>query len=116
MKFDIIEPPASPIEPVSPNRPQLLLMVLLAALAVAGGVAWLLNQLRPVFHTVRALTEVTGLPVFAAISRTWVDRHRQQRREELLKFSAAALALFVIFGVVMALQEFAARHLQNLIG
>lgn len=116
VKFDIIEPPASPIEPVSPNRPQLLLMVLLAALAVAGGVAWLLNQLRPVFHTVRALTEVTGLPVFAAISRTWVDRHRQQRREELLKFSAAALALFVIFGAVMALQEFAARHLQNLIG
>ena len=57
-----------------------------------------------------------GLPVFAAISRTWVDRHRQQRREELLKFSAAALALFVIFGAVMALQEFAARHLQNLIG
>ncbi|MGE3667266.1 MAG: XrtA system polysaccharide chain length determinant, partial [Steroidobacteraceae bacterium] len=79
VKFDVIEPPAAPIEPVSPNRPQLLLMVLVAALGAAGGVTWLLNQLRPVFHTVRALTETTGQPVFAAISRTWLDRHRQQR-------------------------------------
>lgn len=116
VKFDIIEPPAAPLEPVSPNRPQLLLMVLFAALAVGGGGAWLLNQLRPVFHTVRALAEVTGLPVFTAISRTWVDRHRQQRRLELLKFSGATLLLFLVFGAVMALQDSAARHLQRLIG
>lgn len=116
VKFDIIEPPAAPIDPVSPNRPQLLAMVLLAALAVGAGGAWLLNQLRPVFHTVRALTEVTGLPVFAAISRTWVDRHRQQRRLEFLKFTAATLLLFLVFGAVMALQDTAARHLQQLTG
>ena len=116
VKFDIIEPPAAPLDPVSPNRPQLLLMVLFAALAVGGGGAWLLNQLRPVFHTVRALAEVTGLPVFTAISRTWVDRHRQQRRLELLKFSGATLLLFLVFGAVMALQDSAARHLQRLIG
>ncbi|GMU68282.1 MAG: hypothetical protein AMXMBFR37_06150 [Steroidobacteraceae bacterium] len=116
VKFDIIEPPAAPLEPVSPNRPQLLLMVLFAALAVGGGGAWLLNQLRPVFHTVRSLAEVTGLPVFTAISRTWVDRHRQQRRLELLKFSGATLLLFLVFGAVMALQDSAARHLQRLIG
>ncbi|MBV6416831.1 MAG: Chromosome partition protein Smc [Steroidobacteraceae bacterium] len=116
VKFDIIEPPAAPIDPVAPNRPQLLFMVLLAALAVAGGGAWLMNQLRPVFHTVRALTEVTGVPVFGAISRTWVDRHRQQRRTELLKFSAATLLLFLVFGAFLALQGALARHLQNLIG
>ncbi len=116
VKFDIIEPPAAPIEAVTPNRPQLLMIVLIAALAVGAGGGWLLNQLRPVFHTARALGEVTGLPVFASISRTWVDRHRQQRRTELMKFSAATLLLFVVFGVVMALQDFAARHLQSLIG
>ncbi|MGE3667580.1 MAG: GNVR domain-containing protein, partial [Steroidobacteraceae bacterium] len=116
VKFDVIEPPAAPIEPVSPNRPQLLMMVLVVALGAAGGVTWLLNQLRPVFHTVRALTETTGQPVFAAISRTWVDRHRQQRKLEFLKFSAATLVLLLVFGLVMALQDFAARHLQNLIG
>jgi polysaccharide chain length determinant protein (PEP-CTERM system associated) len=116
VKFDIIEPPAAPLDPVAPNRPQLLMLVLFAALAVGAGIAWLLNQLRPVFHTVRSLTEVTGLPVLAAISRTWVDRHRQQRRVEFLKFSAATLLLFVVFGAVLALQGIAARHLQQLIG
>jgi polysaccharide chain length determinant protein (PEP-CTERM system associated) len=116
VKFDIIEPPAAPLDPVAPNRPQMVVMVLLAALAVGAGIAWLLNQLRPVFHTVRSLAEVTGLPVLAAISRTWVDRHRHQRRLELLKFAAASLALFVAFGAVMALQGIVARHLQQLIG
>ena len=116
VKFDIIEPPAAPLDPVAPNRPQLLVMVLVAALAVGAGIAWLLNQLRPVFHTVRTLTEVTGLPVLAAISRTWVDRHRQQRRGEFLKFSAASLLLFVAFGTMMALQATVAQQLQRLIG
>jgi polysaccharide chain length determinant protein (PEP-CTERM system associated) len=116
VKFEIIEPPAAPLEPVSPDRPQLLTMVLLAALAIGGGLAWVLNQLRPVFHTQRTLAEVTGLPVFASISRTWIDRHRHQRRTELLKFSAATLLLFVVFGVVFAVQDAAARQLQQLIG
>ena len=116
VKFDIIEPPAAPSEPVSPNRPQMLFRVLLAALAVAGGGAWLLNQLRPVFLTVRELAEVTGVAVFGAISRTWVDRHRQQRRTELLKFSAVTVLLFLVFGVFLSMQDTLARHLQKLIG
>ncbi|MGD9597458.1 MAG: XrtA system polysaccharide chain length determinant [Steroidobacteraceae bacterium] len=116
VKFDIIEPPAAPIEPVSPNRPQMLFMVLLAALAVAGGGAWLLNQLRPVFHTARELAEVTGVTVFGAISRTWVDRHRRQRRTELLKFSGVTALLFLVFGVFLSLQDTLARQLQKLIG
>lgn len=116
VKFEIIEPPAAALEPVSPNRPGLLIMVLFAGLAAGAALAWLLNQLRPVFHTVRSLAEATGLPVLAAISRTWVDRHRQQRREELLKFSAAALLLIFVFGLVYALQGFVTQQMQRLIG
>ena len=76
VKFDVIDPPAAPLEPVSPNRPRMLAAVLLVGFSMGGALAWLLNQLRPVFATVRSLTEVTGLPVLATISRTWVDRHR----------------------------------------
>jgi hypothetical protein len=71
---------------------------------VAGGVAWLLNQLRPVFHSVRTLTEVTALPVLASISRTWVDRHRLQRRVELYRFAGGTLLLLVTFGIIVVIQ------------
>jgi len=113
VKFQVIEPPSAAHEPVAPNRPRLLLMVLFAGLAAGAGGAWLLNQLKPVFHSVRSLTEVTGLPVLAAVSRTWLDRHRQQRTAEVLRFSAATLLLFVTFGLVYM---GAGSQLQRLLG
>jgi polysaccharide chain length determinant protein (PEP-CTERM system associated) len=100
VKFDVIEPPSARSDPVAPNRPRLLLLVLFAGLAAGGGLAWLLNQLKPVFQSARSLADVTGLPVLAAVSRTWLDRHGLQRRGEVLKFSAASLLLFVAFGIV----------------
>jgi hypothetical protein len=57
--------------------------------------------MRPVFHSVPALAQVTGLPVLAAVSRTWVERHRIQRREELVRFSGGAALLFLAFGIVI---------------
>ncbi|HEY8509285.1 MAG TPA: XrtA system polysaccharide chain length determinant, partial [Steroidobacteraceae bacterium] len=105
VKFEIIEPPSAPLEPVAPNRPLLLLAVLFAGVVLGGGLAWLMNQLKPVFHTVRSLADITGLPVLAAVSRTWVDRHRRQRNMELLKFSGAALLLVLVFGMVLVLEQ-----------
>jgi len=116
VKFDIIEPPSASLEPVAPDRPRLLVLVLLAGLAVGGGLAWFLNQLRPVFHSVHSLTAITGVPVLAAISRTWLERHRQQRQLELVKFCAVTLLLIFGFGLVLVLQDFGARQLQRLIG
>lgn len=116
VKFEIIEPPSADFEPVEPDRPLLLVAVLVLGLGVGGGLAWLLNQLRPAFHSARTLGEVTGLPVLAAVSRTWRERHWQQRRLELMKFSAATGALVVAFGLVLLLQHAGARQLQLLIG
>ena len=116
VKFEVLEPPAAALEQVAPDRPRLLALVMLAGLAFGGALCWLLNQLRPVFHSVRSLAQVTGVPVFAAVSRTWVAQFRQQRREELLKFSAATVLLFVAFGLVFLVQHAGAHQLQRLIG
>lgn len=116
VKFEILEPPSASLDPIEPDRPMLLIAVLLAGLAVGAGLAWLMNQLRPVFHSARTLAEVTGLPVIGAISRTWVERYRQLRRVELLKFSAATLLLVLTFGLVLLLQHTGAQQLQRLIG
>ncbi len=104
VKFDVIDPPTAGLDPVAPNRLLLLAGVLVAALGLAGGVAYLLNHMRPVFHSVPALTAATGLPVLAAVSRTWVDRHREQRRSELVRFSGGTALLFAAFVLVILMQ------------
>jgi polysaccharide chain length determinant protein (PEP-CTERM system associated) len=116
VKFQTIEPPSAALEPISPNRPRLLAAVLAAGLAAAGGIAWLLNQLKPVFHSARSVEGATGLPVLASISRTWVERHRHSRRMEVFNFSAVAVLLVVMFGAVLLFQQPAALQLQRLLG
>jgi hypothetical protein len=69
-----------------------------------------------VFHSARSLAQVTGVQVFAAVNRTWVEQFRRQRRDELLKFSAATALLFVAFGLVFLVQHTGAHQLQRLIG
>jgi polysaccharide chain length determinant protein (PEP-CTERM system associated) len=116
VKFEIIDPPAAALEPISPNRPLLLTGVLCAGLGLAGVLAWLLNQLHPVFHSLKTLTAATGLPVLAAVSRTWGERHRAVRKQELLRYSAVAALLVVVFVVVLTFQNSGALQLQRLIG
>ena len=116
VKFDVIDPPAAGLDPVAPNRLLLLAGVLLAALGAAGGIAYVLNHMRPVFHSVPALTAATGLPVLAAVSRTWVERYRLQRKAELVRFSGGTALLFVAFGLVVLLQPLVTQLLQRLSG
>ena len=116
VNFETIEPPSAGFDPISPKRPRLLFLVLIASLGLASGLAWLLNQLHPVFHSSKSLEAVTGLTVLASVGRTWLERHRQTRRREVLHFSAVAAMLFIVFGAVLLLQHPAAQQLQRLIG
>lgn len=116
VKFQIIDPPAADFKPVAPKRIFLMITVLLLGLAAGAGVSYLLNQIRPVFHSLRLLAEVTRLPVLAAVSRTFIERHRQERKLELMKFAAATLALVLVFGIMIVVQETGVGQLKRLIG
>ena len=67
VQFDVLEPPFAPLEPVAPNRPLLVIGVLILALGLGGVTAFALNQLRPVYFTRRELRD-TGLPVLGSVS------------------------------------------------
>ncbi|MCC5863143.1 MAG: lipopolysaccharide biosynthesis protein [Gammaproteobacteria bacterium] len=104
IEFRVIDPPASPSDPVAPKRAFMLMFVLAAGLGGGGGGAWLLAQLQPVFPTPRSLRESTGLPVLGAISMTWRDKHKIRRRAELASFGLACVALVGVFGLVFAVE------------
>ena len=116
IRFEVIDPPSVSLTPVAPNRPVLIAMVLLLGLGAGGVLAFLLNQTRPVFDNVRSLAELTALPVLGAVSRIWRERHRQQRRREVLQVATAGAALFGVFVVVLLLQGPVSRMFHGLIG
>ncbi len=112
VRFDVLDPPASKIEPVAPNRPLLLIGGLLLGLAAGAALAVVLHQLRPVFASSRRLAEVTQLPVLGIVSETWLEKHRLRRRGELIRYAAAAAALLVVFVVVLKFSNVGAQVLQ----
>jgi polysaccharide chain length determinant protein (PEP-CTERM system associated) len=102
LEFRIIEPPFAAQQPVAPDRPRLLIMVLVAALAVGGGLAYLLHMLRPVFISGQAIYEELQIPVLGAVSMAWTRRASIARRRAEVLFAAGMLLLFGVFGLVFS--------------
>lgn len=113
-EFRILDPPIARMEPVAPDRPRMLVMGLLAGVAVGGGLAFVLGQLRPVFQTPDVLRQATGLPVLGAVSMTFRPLHTARRRLAALTFFAASMLLIFAFASVL-LVEVEGPGLHNLV-
>jgi polysaccharide chain length determinant protein (PEP-CTERM system associated) len=101
--FNVIDPPAAPLEPVAPPRTLLLLAVLMVALGGGGAIAFFLHQARPVFQDAEDMAAVTGREVLGSVSLSWFESERQHHRRDLTAFTVAMAALCVCFvGVVLA--------------
>lgn len=105
VRFEVVDPPNADFLPVAPNRPLLIVAVLLAALTTGGALAYLLHELKPVFANVRQLNEITGLPVLGLVSMTWLERHQAQQRRAAIVYACAASGLFLSSGVVLVAQS-----------
>ena len=114
--FSILNPPTALPAPVAPPRLLLLIGVLALGLGAGGAVAFLMSRLNPVFDSLTSLESVTGLPVLGAVSATWLDRHRLQRRLELTRVAMAGAALVALFVVVLGARNVGSRFLHNLVG
>lgn len=91
--FRVIDPPFVPLEPSEPNKLLLNAVVLLFAIAVGGGVAFLWSLLNPVVIDRFALSRVTDLPVLGTVS---LVSDKQERR-------AALMSRLLFFGLFMCL-------------
>jgi uncharacterized protein involved in exopolysaccharide biosynthesis len=105
VQFNILEPPFAPAEPVSPNRPLLLTVMLVVALGAGCGVAFLLSQLKPVFFNRRVLSQVSGLPVLGSVSFIMSPDEIASRRRGTIAWAAANLLFLCVGSAVVALDE-----------
>jgi polysaccharide chain length determinant protein (PEP-CTERM system associated) len=115
VQFNILEPPFSAAEPVAPNRPLLLIVVLVFALGAGGSVAFGLNQLRPVFYNRRTLNQVTGLPVLGSVSMIMSAEEHSARRHKTVAWTGANLVLLVMGVVVIIFADPISEMMRELI-
>jgi len=102
VQFRIIDPPFSPTEPVGPIRPLFLSVVLVFALGVSLGIAFLLNQLNPTFIGSRSVTEALGIPVLASVSLLQSDDQMKRDRRGRRLLHASFATLLVSFVLVVS--------------
>lgn len=108
-KFDLIDPPIVPQKPAAPNRPLLLLGVLVFGLAAGAGVAWAMGQLRSGFMTAQKLERTFDIPVIGTVSRTVSDVSRALARRRLVQFAGATAALVGVFVILLAIEMISVR-------
>ena len=101
VKFEVIDPPTTPRAPVAPNRPLLLMAVLVVGVGAGVAAAFAIGQLRSTFATTAKLERVTGLPVLGAISQTLTDSARALRKRRMNQFYMASAALGGIFVLLL---------------
>jgi polysaccharide chain length determinant protein (PEP-CTERM system associated) len=104
VKFQVIDPPTTPRSPTAPNRPLLLLGVLIVGLAAGVGAAFAMGQLRSTFTTTAKLERALGLPVIGSITQTITDAGRALRAKRLKYFYAGSAALGGVFVLLLTVE------------
>lgn len=107
-EFRLIDPPRVAPKPVSPNRPLLLPLVLLASLALGLFFAFAASQMRPTFASAEDLRQKTGLPLLGVVTLRTSEDDRRSDRISLFRFVAASgglVGLFVAGLIAMSLMS-----------
>lgn len=96
----LLESATVPVDPVAPNRQRLFVMVLVLALAAAGGAVLLLEQTDRSFHSVDDVRTFTRVPVLVSIP-AMVSAGDARRRSLGRGFAvASALVSLVVVGAL----------------
>jgi uncharacterized protein involved in exopolysaccharide biosynthesis len=103
-RFDVIQEPGVSQKPAAPNRPLLLLGVLLVGLGAGAGTAYAMGQLKSSFATPQKLERAFDLPVIGAISLTISDAARTLEQKRLKQFAGACAGLVAMFMILVAIE------------
>ena len=99
-QFRVLEAAFAAPEPTSPNRPVLLVLSFVFALAVGGAAGLLLEAGDTSIHTARQLQNALRIPVLAAIPQILLESDRRALRRKRIRtgIATAAVVAFALAG------------------
>ncbi len=100
VRFRIVEPPIVPAEPVSPNRPLLILAVLVFSIGVGTGVAVVFTLMTNTYHNLEDLREDFALATIGAVT-TVVNRRK--KASYVMEFVGLSLIGLVLISSCLSL-------------
>ena len=104
VQFRVIDPPSSPTTPAAPNRPLLLVAVLIVGIGAGVGTAFAMGQLQGSFPTAARLEKVAGMPVIGSITETLTVAQAAVRRQRLKWFAGASSGLAGVCLLLIAVE------------
>jgi uncharacterized protein involved in exopolysaccharide biosynthesis len=104
VQFRVIQPPSTPTAPSAPNRPLLLLGVLVLGIAAGVGVAFALGQLKGTFPTAARLERALGLPVAGSISQAVSAAQVAIEKQRMKWFAGASGGLAAVCLLLIAVE------------
>ena len=116
VQFRIIDPPFADLNPAGPKRQLFLSGVLLAAMGIGAALAFLLDQLHPVFFSSRDVTAIAGLPVLGTVSLVLSPSDKSDKRRGRLTFAFAFILLVGSFVVASSMSAYLSPLLRNIAG
>ena len=100
-RFDLIEPPLPPQEPISPNRPLILIAGIVLSAGLAFGLLWLLETMDTSVRGRFDLLKLTGVAPLALVPHIGTESDRlAARRRTRIAFGSAIAGLFVLIACV----------------
>ena len=95
-RFTLIDPPALPEEPVSPNRPAILFLGFVFAVGVGIGVVIVLDALSPAIRGKAAVASIMGMPPLVVVPHLAIDEENTVKSHQWLKVAAVILAAIFV--------------------
>jgi hypothetical protein len=65
------------------------------------GVAFVISQVRPTFHSQGSLREISGKPILGSIPMIWTDQEKSKRKKRLYAFALSLVSLLGLYGTLM---------------
>src|SRR5262249_55751918 len=102
--FRTIEPARADTAPVASKKLLLIPAIFFGGLAAGGWLALMISRAKSVLYTAHDVAALVRLPVLGMISNSRPKQMNMDKRQAVIRFSAAMLGLLLGLGVSMGLE------------
>jgi polysaccharide chain length determinant protein (PEP-CTERM system associated) len=116
VQFRIIDPTFAATTPVGPKRQLMVIAVFIAAIGAGVGLAFVLDQVHPVFFSERDILSTTGLPVLGAVGLAMTPLEVRLKRNSHARVGFVFVLLLVVFAVAATATDATSPLVRQIVG